>query len=120
MTTPDTPDAAYEAAAIAIHDRECADGSMCTATPTSMTRYADLARRAVDAVWPLARAETLKTAARSLLAEAEAYHEKWIRPANIITSDWDNGYVAGMKRAAHDVDNSIDRIEDHSTKEGTS
>ena len=53
-----------------------------------------------------ARAETLKTAARSLTAEAEAYNAKWClhrdEPAT-----WDMGYVAGLTRAAHDLANGI-------------
>ena len=54
--TDEIPAEVYEAAAVAVHDHECADGSMCTATPTSMTRYAGLAKVAVDAVYPLAYA----------------------------------------------------------------
>ena len=40
------------AAAVAVHDHECPESSLCSATPTSMTRYAGLARAAVDAVTP--------------------------------------------------------------------
>lgn len=53
MTTP-VPEEVYAAAAKAIHDRECADGTLCTATPTSMRRYAELGQRAAEAVWSLA------------------------------------------------------------------
>ena len=67
------PDEAYEVAAKAIHDRECADGTLCLATPTSMRRYAELGQRAADAVWPLAfaagRASIHAEWARDLTAE---------------------------------------------------
>ena len=69
------------------------------------------------------RAEALKVAARSLLAEAEAYDAKWNRHPVPGSSDWDKGYVAGMQRAAHDVANSIDRpglTEVHDDEKGNS
>jgi len=52
------------------------------------------------------RAE-LRIAARALLAEANAYREKWCRKPT--ASDWDKGYAAGMESAAHSVANAIDR-----------
>jgi len=47
------PDEVYEAAAWAIHGRECPEAGMCTATSISLGRYAELAKAAVDAVWDL-------------------------------------------------------------------
>jgi len=57
----------------------------------------------------LQSAEVLKTAARSLLAEADAYSRKWCQDPG--ASAWDKGYAVGVEAAAHTVANSIDRPE---------
>lgn len=51
----------------------------------------------------------LRTAARSILADAVAHREKWCKGPN--ASAWDAGFVRGMEHAAHVLANSIDRPE---------
>ncbi len=55
------------------------------------------------------RASILKTAARSILADAAAHREKWCDGRD--ASAWDKGFVRGKEHAAHTIANSIDQGE---------